>query len=50
MPMRLNSRRSVKAAEKIIEVTWVQNEEEGKRLLKEKKIDGVLVRNEKRTR
>jgi ABC-2 type transport system permease protein len=39
--------RSVKAAEKIIEVTWVQNEEEGKRLLKEKKIDGVLVRNEK---
>ena len=39
--------RSVKAAERIIEVTWVQNEEEGKRLLKEKKIDGVLVRNEK---
>ena len=39
--------RSVKAAEKIIEVTWVQNEEEGQRLLKEKKIDGVLIRNEK---
>ncbi len=39
--------RSVKAAEKIVEVTWVQNEEEGKRLLKEKKIDGVLLRNEK---
>jgi ABC-2 type transport system permease protein len=38
---------SVKAAEKIIEVTWIQNEEEGKRLLKEKRIDGVLVRNEK---
>ena len=38
---------SIKAAERIIEVTWVQNEEEGKRLLKEKKIDGVLVRNEK---
>ncbi len=39
--------RSVKAAEKIIEVTWVRNEEEGKRLLKEKKLDGVLVRNER---
>ncbi len=39
--------RSIKAAERIIEVTWVQNEEEGKRLLKEKKIDGVLIRNEK---
>jgi ABC-2 type transport system permease protein len=38
---------SIKAAERIIEVTWVQNEEEGKRLLKEKKIDGVLIRNEK---
>lgn len=40
---------SVKAAEKIIEVTWVQNEEDGSRLLKEKKIDGVLLRNEKKT-
>lgn len=39
--------RSVKAAEKTIAVTWVQNEEEGQRLLKEKKIDGVLIRNEK---
>jgi ABC-2 type transport system permease protein len=39
--------RSVKAAEKTIEVTWVQNEEEGKQLVKDKKIDGVLVRNEK---
>lgn len=39
--------RSVMAAKKIIEVTWVQDEEEGTRLLKEKKIDGVLVRNEK---
>ena len=39
--------RSVKAAEKFIEVTWVKNEEEGTRLLKEHKIDGVLVKNEK---
>ena len=39
--------RSIKAAEKIIDVTWLPNEEEGKRLLKEKKIDGVLVKNEK---
>jgi ABC-2 type transport system permease protein len=35
--------RSVETAKKIIVVTWVQNEEEGKRLLKEKKIDGVLL-------
>jgi ABC-2 type transport system permease protein len=39
--------RSIRAAEKIIDVTWVPDEREGKRLLKEKKIDGVLVRNEK---
>lgn len=37
---------SVKAADKIISVTWVQDEEEGRRLLKEKKIDGVLLGNE----
>ena len=36
---------SVGAAEKIIAITWVQNEEEGKRLVKEKKIDGVLLKN-----
>jgi ABC-2 type transport system permease protein len=35
--------RSVETVKKIIVVTWVQNEEEGKRLLKEKKIDGVLL-------
>ncbi len=34
---------SVTAAEKIITVTWVQNENDGKQLLKEKKIDGVLL-------
>ncbi len=39
--------RSIKAADKIIEVTWLPNEADGKRLLKEKKIDGVLVKNEK---
>jgi len=38
---------SIAAAEKFIEVTWVLNEEEGHRLLKEKQIDGVLLGNEK---
>lgn len=38
---------SVKAAQKLIEVTWVKNEEEGVRLLKEHKIDGVLAENKK---
>ena len=36
---------SVKSAEKSIVVTWVENETEGKRLLKEKKVDGVLLGN-----
>jgi ABC-2 type transport system permease protein len=39
--------RSVNAAEKLVEVTWINNENEGIRLLKEHKIDGVLTRNEK---
>ena len=39
--------RSVNAAEKLVEVTWVQDEKEGIRLLKEHKIDGVLTENEK---
>jgi len=39
--------RSVNAAEKFFEVTWVQDEKEGMRLLKEHKIDGILTRNEK---
>ena len=34
---------SVTAAEKFITVTWVKNEHDGKQLLKEKKIDGVLL-------
>ena len=36
---------SVTAAEKLIAVTWIQNENDGKQLLKEKKIDGVLLGN-----
>lgn len=39
--------RSVNVAEKLVEVTWVQDEKEGVRLLKEHKIDGVLTGNEK---
>ena len=39
--------RSVNAAEKLVEVTWVQDEKEGVRLLKEHKIDGILTGNEK---
>ena len=39
--------RSVNAAEKLVEVTWVKNEQEGVRLLKEHKIDGMLTGNEK---
>ncbi|MBD1400075.1 ABC transporter permease [Pelovirga terrestris] len=36
---------TVKAAGQIIKVTWVQDLQEGVQLLKEKKIDGVLLRN-----
>ena len=39
--------RIVNAAEKLVEVTWVQDEKEGVRLLKEHKLDGLLTRNEK---
>ena len=38
--------RSVNAAEKLVEVTWVQDEKEGVHLLKEHKLDGILTRNE----
>jgi ABC-2 type transport system permease protein len=37
---------SINAAENLIEVTWIGNTEEGIRLLKERKIDGILTRNE----
>lgn len=35
----------VKEAGKMIDVTWVASEEDGKSLLKEKKTDGILVKN-----
>jgi ABC-2 type transport system permease protein len=38
---------SLSAAEKFVAVTWIQDENEGVRLLKEHKIDGVLTRNDK---
>ena len=39
--------RSLSSAEKLIALVWVQDEQEGVRLLKEHRIDGVLTRNEK---
>lgn len=38
---------SIKAAGKLMEVTWVQNEADGVRLLKEHKIDGILTGDKK---
>ncbi len=38
---------SIKEADKLFDVTWIQNEEEGIHLLKEHKIDGILSINEK---
>lgn len=38
---------SISAAGQLMEVTWVQNESDGARLLKEHQIDGVLTGNEK---
>ncbi|MHB1237968.1 MAG: ABC transporter permease [Gallionella sp.] len=38
---------SANATGKLVEVTWVQNEAEGVRLLKEHKIDGILTGKEK---
>lgn len=37
---------NVKAAENLITIAWVQTEAEGRRLLKEKTVDGVLLGNE----
>lgn len=37
---------SIRAAEKLVELTWVENSEEGIRLLKERKLDGILTRND----
>lgn len=39
--------KSIKAADKIYAISWLSNEAEGKRWLKEKKIDGVLIKSEK---
>ena len=39
--------KSIKAADKVFTISWLSNEEEGKRWLKEKKIDGVLIKSEK---
>lgn len=38
--------RSINAAENLVEVTWVKNEKDGIRLLKEHQIDGILTSNE----
>lgn len=37
---------SIAAAKTLVEITWVEDSEEGTLLLKERKIDGVLTRNE----
>jgi ABC-2 type transport system permease protein len=39
--------KSIKAADKVFAISWLSNEEEGKRWLKEKKIDGILIKSEK---
>jgi ABC-2 type transport system permease protein len=38
---------SIKGAGRLVAVTWIRNEQEGIRLLKEHKIDGMLAGNEK---
>lgn len=38
--------RSIEAAEKSIEVTWIEDKEQGLRLLNEHKIDGVFTNND----
>ena len=39
--------KSIKAADNVFAISWLSNEEEGKRRLKEKKIDGLLIKSEK---
>ncbi len=39
--------KSIKAADNVFAISWLSNEEEGKRRLKEKKIDGLLMKSEK---
>jgi ABC-2 type transport system permease protein len=38
---------SIKAADKVFAVSWLSSEEEGKKRLKEKDIDGILIKSEK---
>lgn len=39
--------KSIKAADKVFAVSWLSHEKEGQRLLKEKMIDGLLIKSEK---
>jgi ABC-2 type transport system permease protein len=39
--------KSIEAAEKVFTIYWLINEEEGKRRLKEKKLDGILIKSER---
>jgi len=39
--------KSIKAADKAFAISWLNDEEEGRRWLKEKKIDGFLMKSEK---
>lgn len=39
--------KSIKAANTVFAISWLAHEEEGKRRLKEKKIDGLLIKSEK---
>lgn len=41
--------RGIDAAENLVEVTWVKNEQDGIRLLKEQRIDGILSSNNEAT-
>ncbi|MDP3518017.1 MAG: ABC transporter permease [Pseudohongiella sp.] len=40
---------SIRAAEQLVELTWLANVDEGNRLLKERQIDGILTRNDAAT-
>lgn len=39
--------KSIKAADNVFAIFWLSHEEEGKRRLKEKKIDGILIKSKK---
>jgi len=39
--------KSIEAAEKVFTIYWLTDEEEGKRRLKEKKLDGILIKSER---